>query len=424
MNEINTNIEDYSINELIELLEINVKKIETIDELKNEIEKKINFYIDKYKNNELRYFFENVKKTLLQNLYTSGNSEKTLIQYENEYLPFRDNKNNTDKNDMFSSFNGAGNQVHRKTVTKLLNIDSRFRNNYYNTNSNDYIINMPIIYNVIDMKISDLELSTNSYVFNDTYHNNYFWIIITIPDYKKYIYIHLPEGNYSYNKIQETINNSINSNSYLNNLLEFMFDIDESDGIMNGSSKGIFKIKQGSTNSYSIQSIEINFDYAHMDNITESENVTNPQLTKRTNTIQNGMGWKLGFRKSKYIINTFTSGNKIYSEGLLDLTGPSYFYLIIDDFVNNVNNNFLSSSENIILHNPDNIIARISIKSLGFSVQVEKDLNIYSETRNYHGPKNIQKLRVRLIDEYHRLVPLNNSDFSFTLLMTTIYSKT
>ena len=376
MNKVNTNIEDYSINELISLLEINKEKIETIEQLKEQIEIKTNFYINKNKNKELHFFFEDVKKILLQNLHTNSQSEYTLVQYENEYIPFRYNKHNTDKNDMFSPFNGAGNPVHRKTVNKLLNIDSRFRTNYYNTNSNDFIINMPIIYNVIDMKISDLELSTNHYTFNDTYHNNYFWIIIkNTSNVKSYLYIHIPEGNYSYNKITTFINNSLEINS-LDNLLEFKFDIDESDGIMNGTSKSYFKIKNNSSNS-SITSIEINFDNSHLDNKITSEVVYNPTITKRLNSIQNGFGWKLGFRNSKYIINTFTPGYTIYSEGLLDLTGPSYFYLIIDDFLNSVNNNFLSSSEEIILHNPDNIIARISIWTTDTSTHSFQLLGIF-----------------------------------------------
>jgi hypothetical protein len=46
---------------------------------------------------------------------------------------------------------------------------------------------------------------------------------------------------------------------------------------------------------------------------------------------------------------------------------------------------------------------------------------IYKQ-RDYFGPVNIQKLHIRLLDNFGRPLPLNENDFSMTLEMEQIYS--
>jgi hypothetical protein len=72
----------------------------------------------------------------------------------------------------------------------------------------------------------------------------------------------------------------------------------------------------------------------------------------------------------------------------------------------------------------DDIMARISIKGPAFSIIAQNDYSVYAEPRYYFGPVKISKIQIKLVDEFSRLVDLNNSDFSFTLRMTTIYSAT
>ena len=124
----------------------------------------------------------------------------------------------------------------------------------------------------------------------------------------------------------------------------------------------------------------------------------------------------MGFRKPVY-----NGSDTQISEGILDILGPKYLYLILDDFNTSSNTNFFNSSEKTML--TDNIIARISIKGYAFSIQSQTDLSIYSEPRYYYGPVNINKLKVKLIDEHGRTLNLNNMDFSFTLSLITIYSQ-
>ena len=68
-----------------------------------------------------------------------------------------------------------------------------------------------------------------------------------------------------------------------------------------------------------------------------------------------------------------------------------------------------------------NILARISLKGSYFTLIMENDYNIISEPRIYFGPVDIQKLRIRLFDEQGRILPMNNSNFSFCLNLKTVY---
>jgi hypothetical protein len=125
-------------------------------------------------------------------------------------------------------------------------------------------------------------------------------------------------------------------------------------------------------------------------------------------------GWILGFRNGIYVNN-----QNYVSEGIVDLSGPKYLFLVVDDFNNNVNNGFYSAFNSSLLNK--NILARISLKSLTFSIFNENNFNIVTTPREYFGPVNIQNLNIQLLDEYGRVIELNNMDYSFSLTLTVVY---
>ena len=127
-------------------------------------------------------------------------------------------------------------------------------------------------------------------------------------------------------------------------------------------------------------------------------------------------GWMFGFRQPIYSSNQ----SSYTSEGILDILGPKYLYLVVDDLQKSSNINFFSNSEESLLNG--NILARISMKGYAFSIQSQSDFRVYSEPRYYYGPVNIHNLNVKVIDEYGRILNLNNMDFSFTLSLDTIYA--
>ena len=107
------------------------------------------------------------------------------------------------------------------------------------------------------------------------------------------------------------------------------------------------------------------------------------------------------------------------SEGVVDLSGPKYFYLVVDDFKNNVNNSFYSAFNSSILNK--NILARISSPSKIFNILKENNYNIITTPREYFGPVNLYTMNIQLLDEYGRIIDLNNMDYSFCITLITVY---
>jgi hypothetical protein len=106
----------------------------------------------------------------------------------------------------------------------------------------------------------------------------------------------------------------------------------------------------------------------------------------------------------------------IVSEGVPFMSGPRYGYISIDDHQTNSKSDFQVVYGDSV--RDDNIIARINLAPRSIHTLSLRDAGMASllnRTRTYQGPVNIQKLTVKLYDEYGRIIDLNNTDWSFTL---------
>jgi hypothetical protein len=443
-NNINTNVSDYSVEDIFNLLDIEMDELEDYDDMKAKVNSNIEKYIDIFAQNDNKKmveFFKVIQTSLLGDLSNDENNlteaERLLLFYDDKYNAeknrgFNSKSTDTTNADLYDNSKGAGNPINRKTITKLLTVDSRFRNNYDTSISTDYKVDLPyVINNVIEMKLSDVEFPTTYYPFTDSYENNYFWIKYTYNisedlSINKYIYFIVESGNYYHQTMISKLSNSFID---LGVPLKFDFNLDYNNpgGIGVGDGKVTLRIDNDSSlNVVNITNIELNFkgskiteDFPEWNKTHIVSDEEELKFFSKTSNIpyQQRMGWMLGYRKDYYSI-----GTSYQSEGILDILGPKYLYLLVDDLNSSSNVNFFSSSEKSLLDG--NIIARISLKGYAFSIQAQGDFGIYTEPRYYYGPVNIHKLEVKVIDEYGRLVNLNGIDFSFTLNMTTIYSQT
>ena len=53
--------------------------------------------------------------------------------------------------------------------------------------------------------------------------------------------------------------------------------------------------------------------------------------------------------------------------------------------------------------------------------KITNNLNIVTNPREYFGTVNIQNINIQLLDEYGRVIDLNNMDYSFCLTLITAY---
>jgi hypothetical protein len=293
------------------------------------------------------------------------------------------------------------------------------------------------------MTLCDLELPSTFYPISASYQNNYFWIKTTnFLNEEHFYYILIPDGNYYFQTLITNLNN-IFTNLKINLSMSFDLNYNNVGGVGEGTGLtkiGILTIKDISGNIADdgldgIKHFEINFNASIIPNQTKSigpdtafvpSNYSDYYYIPNPLDYKQLFGWILGFRKPFYTGQTrvIDDISQLFyiSESVLDLTGPKYLFLVIDDFNKSMNINFLSASVKGLLK--DNIIARISQKGQLFSIQSQNDFSVYAEPRYYYGPVNITKIQIRLVDEFSRLVDLNRSDFSFTLRLTTIYSST
>lgn len=287
---------------------------------------------------------------------------------------------------------GVINPLKKRIIKKNLNIDSRFRENYYTSSASNYNINLPLdINNVVQMQLSAIEIPTTYYVVSKQYGNNFFSISVN----GQTTVINIPDGNYDPITIMNAINNQLNLAGTPFNKVIFTVNLVNNN---TGSDQTLVGFSDLSGN----QSIELNFQADRFG------------LDDRNTPLPLKFGWLLGFRNGIYVNNL-----NYVSEGVVDVKGPKYLYLVIDDYNNNVNNYFYSAFNSSILNN--NIIARIALTASTFSVLQQNNSALITTPRDYFGPVDLKNLNIQLLDEYGRVVDLNNMDFSFCLTLSTVY---
>jgi hypothetical protein len=403
------NIDNYTKKELIEMFDLPSNYDNNLLEIK-ESKLKDNIINNKEINNDTQIktinFLVKAKTILLNNGNQEQNTdlkEKIMDFYNSSYelksTKLKDNEEHMvqvrpDKPYLSSYpsefFPGIINPLKKRTIKKNLNIDTRFRDNYFASPSTDFHFSLPMNFdNVLQMQLTSIELPTTYYNVSKQYGNNFFSVTANTST----SVVNIPDGNYTYTGIVNVINNELFLLGYPFDKVVFLLNIN------NNSGSGQMMV--GPLDA-SLNTLSLNFQadkYGIDDNST-------PLPLK--------FGWTMGFRNGVYVNNL-----NYVSEGVVDVTGPRYVYLVVDDHNNNVNNGFYSAFNSSLLNN--NILARISLQSHFFDVQLSNNLNIVTNPREYFGPVNIQNINIQLLDEYGRVIDLNNMDYSFCLTLITAY---
>ena len=297
-------------------------------------------------------------------------------------------------------FPGVINPLKKRSIKKNLNIDTRFRENYFSSPSTDFHFSLPINFdNVLQMQLTSLELPTTYYNVSKQYGNNFFSITVTTASGTSTSVVTIPDGNYTYEGIVNIINTQLSNLGAPFDQVVFLLNIN------NNSGSGQMMVGINSSPPpppITITSLSMNFQADRFG------------IDDRSTPLPLKFGWMLGFRNGIYENNL-----NYVSEGVVDVTGPRYIYLVVDDHNNNVNNGFYSAFNSSLLNN--NILARISLQSKFFDVQISNNLGIVTNPREYFGPVNIQNINIQLLDEYGRVLDINNMDYSFCLTLITAY---
>ena len=424
----NYNIDDYKINELEDFLKLKTNKydIKEIEIKKEIIKKKLlnDETIDKETKQKIILFLEKIKQRLTSLIIINQRSiDNRIINQDNRIINQDENMidlrlkpteiieagntyiiKNKAENYTYSRpseyYRGTLNPIEIRTTNKNLTIDTRFRNNYYSTLSSNCLIDLPIKFvNVLSIQLASIEFP-NSY-FNQTIteDSNYFTIIIN--NISKVLTI--PCGSYTQEDLLIYLNNLILSLSESFNYLVFNISTTQT-GSFSGNGRMIITTNSDLTTPF-------NFTLDFQADRNGNQDYSTPLPLK--------LGWLLGFRQGIY-----TNNSSYISEGIVDLIGRRYAFLSIDEFCNNKSDSYYSAFNNSLLNK--NILARISTNTsniINFNYNIQDKLNTLTDNRRiYFGSIDITKLKIQLLDEYGRIINLNNMDFSFSLILQSAYN--
>jgi hypothetical protein len=400
-----TDIRNYNYDEILDVLQINDESL-TKELLKEKISESIEKLSDssslssRQKNEYIHFFNSCFHEVCRYNNFIYEITEP--VQYIGA-LPRREPNVVTINTNRTKYTQGEVNPIQRETIKNTMILG---HTEGMTGSPTDFSVTLKEqLSNVVSMKVAGIEFANFFYNIS-TYLNNNKFIIIT---YLRNTLTGEREDKYS----KEIILNDgfYNIASFINsveaqlladpktNMINFVYDV------LKGKLYFDFR-EAGSTDPIPTpppEKYEWEFDL----------NFYSAAANKQQ-TIGNYMGYKKTYYsfEEDYNLNvTPTSEVGFITEMCADFSGSKFFLLEITDYNNNAPsvlllNNYAKSSD---------LIAKIPNKLPMSNMIFEDSSDRIFKTRKYFGPVKIQKLRIRLLDQFGKVVDNNCCDFSVTL---------
>ena len=338
----------------------NSKKKEKIFKFLEQASEKLKEQFDNFNKQtwqEAYEYDESEASNVFTNQYQNKNDEdKNLIINEQSNIIGRVKQTLQDKMALQGTVQGDKNPIQRKTIKRIVNFDSHYReildpsgttctdNEFSQSNpqvrlytSTNYTVNLnqPLL-NVVDITVDNVEIPYSWHVFSEDYGTNRFKIKIGANVYD----IKIPSGNYSsVNALISQINSALSiatsSNSGVPNS-DIYFDPSAPSLIGN---KITINVNVNATFIWYIEDAEA----SQCTSVFRENPNSLLDPPKPGNKINYNLGWLLGFRGQTSIVTASGSTVKLIPPSTVDLYGPKYFLLTLDDFNNNKPNKDLIS---------------------------------------------------------------------------------
>jgi hypothetical protein len=388
------NIENYSNEEIFNVLNIDSQSLQK-NELSHEIlYNKLQIKIDKLRNidvNEISEVSEN-KAQLVDFFYQCFiKINRLLEENQKNSVIIQDNhaiiKHSENKKEEYYSVNyksGLINPLTIKTYKTIIAIDTRFRDNYESTSPTNFIITLPSNFKkVLSMQVVNYQLPYTIYSISKKMGSNSFYVNNSL--------IEIKDGGYDEFLLVEEINKQLPSGIVI--------------------SYNAISSKFSFTSDFSFN---LNFDYFENNKMyyNLANNVTKNQLT---------LGWILGFTNNNIIKNgknqviKYEGLDSYEAENCYDRGVSNKYYLLsVNDFQNNHNTAFVSVFKYQSLTDNNILCKMTNSKEDGMKT-------LLYPKRVYFGPTNINKLHIKIYDEYGRILDVNNGDLSIELECEILY---
>ena len=408
MTSIDTNISNYTLSELLTIVDIEDDELD-----KETVISKTNKYINKFKtkNPELANFFREVKMQLLQyvedlenenidddddddnnsnnkiivegfgtmkNEAIYGAGEKQITDwYQNQNLSQNDenqtnkitqrkqkigvfgNQHDTMKREQIATTDTYNLPVKqdslnpnlKNTIHRFVNLDSQFRQytSGVESTSTDYTLDLSdTLKNAIKLSLYSYQIPFSWYAIDTAYGNTCFWIVDASTNTA--VSVSVPPGNYTQSQFQTQLNTSFLQAGFTfpaRPSPPYPFFISANTPVYYNPNNGLITmyLMDGSYNdplglspSFSINTSTtiVFYDFTGVLQCNRSCKSNNNHFFNNT------LGWLMGY-KLPYI-NVSPTGNT--ATAILDLNGPKYLILVLDDYnQNHVNNSIVSITQ-------------------------------------------------------------------------------
>lgn len=369
-NNLDTNINNYNIQNLFDIININPANanVENITYNSDKLIKNLN----KQNKKKLANFITKIKHKLINYINSNNFHQQSSYQlnnwYQNQY-PLNmnnqtQNNNITNRNNNVETFNhnnhfqmrqnrlgvnqnynlpvlqGYINPNLKNITTRIVCIDSQYRNNifpysYYDINLPSFNTNFTIdlsepLINVLSISLYSIQIPKSWYNIDSFIGNNCFEVI----DHSGNIYSYsITPGYYDAVQLQTELNKISSSGNGLNGLTFTYNSINNKFTISNNT----------------VYTIDIYF--FKKNGFTD---VANCNVCNNNSFQNNNFGWTIGFRNtpdsSGNIVINVLSNKKTESQATVELDSFKYFMVVIDDFnKNRVNKGLINSTQTSII---------------------------------------------------------------------------
>jgi hypothetical protein len=363
-----TNVDNYTISELLQMIELDENNLS-----ESAILKKTNKLIEKFKsenNSKLTLFFQKIQYKLLLYLkqteetgnaseFTSNDkqtndwwSNEALKQndkiqtdkiterkqkidvYDNEHVPMKKQELGVNNGYVVPIAQDKLNPKLENITKRIVNLDSQFRqaSGGIDSISTDYTLDLsdPLI-DVLSLNLYSIQIPYSWYVIDYQYGNTCFWVVNKDIHYN----VSIEPGNYSASDFVTTLNESFAIAGFTANSSGIFVSYNTNNAkislILDGAIDPNGNIIIAESDAYFLF-----FDFTGEYICTETSGCQAQNLA-----INGTLGWLMGFRLPQVPILSINT-----PPAIIDLYGTKYLILVIDDFnKNHINNGLVTITE-------------------------------------------------------------------------------
>jgi len=391
----------------------------------------MNLNLESYAHDELEKLFkltspyttEEVfeKEALLRSQLMQGNVEFSLKQQLNKFLTGAKQRLTLAQETIIEKpfaistpsniepyIQGTFNPYERRTMTKVVNIDTIFRLNYAATSATDFHITLPeSLRNVMSMKISALELPNVVETFQTASQSSSFQLTANLASGAKTATLYVPDGRYEAAGFVTAMNRVLEAQGFP----FMMFGV---------TSRGRIFLRARLVS-------EGNSVYAEEGSQGDPAFCFDVEFYVEGRRPSGTAGWSMGFRRPSYSSTAYQNyetgvvyPSYLESEAMFG-GAENYLFLEVDDFHNNFQTDTIQSSLGTS-YIGNNLLGRIPLSSGALTVMESYRAESVFRKREYFGPVRLERLHVRLLNRHGEVVELMGHDFSFALEFEIIYS--